>query len=306
MYYFKIFYLFFIAIFISNDLIIAEDNYFKIKGIKFRIGRTHNQILLQKSDGRDQDGKVKRFTMGSNNYTQEGKEGSASVRVWLGENKHTSWTFPFQLEFPENVDEWVFSQYYFDFLIEEKVISTEQISAHQSDYRNLFLLNDFLTEDEINRFCPSLKTGVTKKLECLLYSENFITIIALGKFWGIFLPSNNFRYFSIAGGVGLNYLDVKSKLYICKTTDVNYITNGCDSLNLIDSGEIKNSITISLGLNFLLIKKIKDNGSWEFFKISVFGTAAPFGSYMKYSNRPELAYSPEIINTEIFSYIFYF
>ena len=60
--------------------------------------------------------------LSSEKYIKYLKNNNASVfiidndfKIWFGENKNTSWSFPIQLEFPEKIDEWTFSQYYFDF-----------------------------------------------------------------------------------------------------------------------------------------------------------------------------------------------
>jgi len=300
--YFKLLFLYFIPFFIFNDLILAEDNYFNIKGIKFRIGKSHNQIQIA-NNIEDDEGRPS-LELWSKYYTQVGQHGTDvndDFKVWLGE-KNTSWLFPLQLEFVEDVDEWVFSQYYFDFFQSNNLISTEKINAHENDYRNSYLLNYFLTEDEINLFCPSLKSVATKKIECILYSENDVAIVLLGKIWGIFLPLKNFRFFAFSVGLGLSHTDAKSRLYICKTNNVNYIKNGCDSLNLIDNAKFDNPLGLSIGLKFNLIKKINENGSWEFFTFTLLNNT----KQIKYSNRSELKYTTEIVNTEIYSYIIYF
>ncbi|MDP7195231.1 MAG: hypothetical protein QF864_03440 [SAR202 cluster bacterium] len=297
--------LFFIIIFIFSDYLFAEENYFSIKGIKFRIGRNHNQIQIAKEN----DEGYYDLELWSRYYTEECKNGCGAtmfsdneLKMWFGENKNTSWTFPIQLEFPENVDEWTFSQYYFDFFKTKGLIATEKINAHENKHRNLFLLNDFLTAKEVNDLCPSLKTRQVKKIECILYSENDAEIFFLGKFWGIFIPSNSFRFLTLSGGLGLSYVDAKSKLYICKTADTNYIKNGCDSLNLIEIGEIKNSLGISFGLNFILIKNINSDRSWEFLKFTLLNNT----QNIEYENRSKLRYASEIVKGEIFSYTKYF
>ena len=72
--YFKLLCLYFISFFVFNDLILAEDNYFNIKGIKFRIGKSHNSISIR-SETKDDEDDI-RLSMWSKYYTQEGKQGT--------------------------------------------------------------------------------------------------------------------------------------------------------------------------------------------------------------------------------------
>ena len=82
----------------------------QIKGIKFRIGKSHNSISIRK-DKKEDENDI-RLYMWSKYYTHEGKQGTETFsendfKIWLGE-KNTSLLFPFQLEFEEDVDLWFF------------------------------------------------------------------------------------------------------------------------------------------------------------------------------------------------------
>ncbi len=287
------------------DSLFAEENYFKIKGIKYRMGRDHNGVAIEKTNN---SGFFDIYLF-DKYYTEECKEGcnqsfgtANQLKMWFGENKNTSWSFPFQLEFEEDVDGWFFSQYYFDFFQSKGLIATEKIDAHESKYRNEYLRNFILTPKEVADLCPSLRENQLKKLECLIYSKNDAESFYLGKAGGIFMPLYNFRFFTSSIGLGLGYTNAKTKLYICKTTDTNYIKNGCDSLTLIGSGEIKDAWALSYFMSFLFLKYINTDGSWEFLKFKIQSSNHP----MYFDNGQTLSHNTEIITGELFSYISYF